>query len=250
MNNIMNKLKVSPRRKDLLVVVLITLVSVYSFLVAWNEISLPDEISVIPYRVVQKAEAATEEKEKLRLFDSLKTVINSYLVKKPGNTYLNYYLAYAYARLNDYQNSIAINRKNLSRLDSTKDKELYTNSKMELARCHYLIGVKLMEQGDSARGMSSILQSFTYVPYYPSAVQTIALWDISNNRVDSANKMLAESLRVNPQNVELLNMSGYVYYLEKDFKQAESFLMQAYKLDPGNVDTNKFLGLIRDQSAK
>jgi tetratricopeptide (TPR) repeat protein len=250
MNNIINKLKVSPRQKDLFLVVLISLVAVYAFVFAWSETTFSDDITVMPFRVIQRAERTTDEHEKLRIYDSLKTAINSYLVKKPGNIYLNYYVAYIYSRTNDYQNAIATYRKNLSKLDSTRDKEVYAASKIDLAKCLYLNGVNLMAQGDSARGVSSLLQSFFYVPYYPSAVVTIAQLDINNNRPDSAKKMLAESLRVNPQNVALLNMSGYVYYLDGDLKQAESFLTQAYKLDPGNVDTNKFLTLIRNQSAK
>src|SRR5262245_53361619 len=87
----MSKLKVSPRQKDVFLVVLISLVSIYSFLVAWSETSFSDDITVMPLRVIQRAERMTDEQEKLRLYDSLKTAINSYLVKKPGNIYLNYF---------------------------------------------------------------------------------------------------------------------------------------------------------------
>jgi cytochrome c-type biogenesis protein CcmH/NrfG len=250
MKNIINKLKVSRPQKDLFVILLISFVSIYSFFVAWNQTSFSDDVPVALLRVIQSTERIPDQHEKLRVYDSLRTVINSYLVKKPTNIYLNYFLAYLYAQENDYPKAITAYRNNLSRLDSVKNNEIYSGSKVALARCHYLNGVKLIAQGDSALGVSSILQSFIYVPYYANAVVTIAQLDINNNRADSGKKMVAESLKVNPKNVELLNTSGYIYYVEGDFKQAESFFMQAYKLDPGNVEANKFLTLIKDQSAK
>jgi len=67
------------------------------------------------------------------------------------------------------------------------------------------------------------------------------------NKIDSAKKILAEYIKINPTSPGLYDMLGYAYYSENNLKEAENYYLQAYKLDPNDIDANKFLKLIKNK---
>jgi tetratricopeptide (TPR) repeat protein len=90
-----------PKAKIYFIIILFSTVCLYLFYIAWKEPTFPDEISVIPVRIIKTAQNIKEKDKQVQVYDSLKIVLNSILLKKPNNDSLIYYLGYAYILTNE-----------------------------------------------------------------------------------------------------------------------------------------------------
>jgi len=246
----MANLKILSDVRFRLLIFLISAISLYSFYVAWKQPTVPDDISFIAAKMIILAQKTKDKERQVQLYDSLKNLLDSSLSKRPNDVKLNYYMASYCILQKDYQKAISINVENLSKIDSVEYEALYFDTKLQTAMSYYYVGLNMLENKDTIGAINTMQKSFDYVLYYPSAVMKLSLINIENNKTDLARKMLVEGIKRNPGNTGLINMMGYAYYRENNFREAENYFLQTYKIEPKNIDANKFLTLIKEQSAK
>jgi len=231
-----------------LLLLLFSFLGLSLFYVTWKEPTLPDEISLIPMKLIDAAQKIKDKDKQLQFYDSIKGVIRSTLQKKPNDPTLQFYLGYIYTLTENYTTAISIHLDNMKTIDSIANKITYGNSKNEIARNYYLNGIKLLESKNVNEGVISLNKSFNYVPYFAPSSIKLAILNIDNNKIDSAKKMLTESIRLNPQDPVLYNILGYAFFKENNLKESENYFSKAHELDPNNEDANKFLNMIRNQT--
>jgi tetratricopeptide (TPR) repeat protein len=66
----------------------------------------------------------------------------------------------------------------------------------------------------------------------------------ANNSYDAILNVIADAIRLEPENVELNYIAGYSYENANDIKRAKEYYNNVLRLDPNNYESNLALGLI------
>jgi Tfp pilus assembly protein PilF len=83
----------------------------------------------------------------------------------------------------------------------------------------------------------------------PATLTAYGQWLIKNGSLEMAETVLTEARKANPENLNLLILSGVAARMNKKMKPAEDHFMEALRLSPGNGDTlNQLALLLIDQA--
>jgi Tfp pilus assembly protein PilF len=83
----------------------------------------------------------------------------------------------------------------------------------------------------------------------PATLTAYGQWLIKNGSIEKAETVLAEARKANPENLNLLILSGVAARMNKKMKPAEDHFMEALRISPGNGDTlNQLALLLIDQA--
>jgi tetratricopeptide (TPR) repeat protein len=232
------------KNNPILFLVLFSATCLCIFYISWKEPTYPDDLSLIPIRMILRAQNTTDKEKQAALYDSIKTQINYLMQEKDADTTLKFYLAYTYTQTNNLDSALSIHLENLKHIDSVRCKDIYSKTKSELARNYFLEGLKFMNAKEADKGLQAFNQSFIYVPYFAASVANIAQHQIDNGAIDSAKVMINESIKLFPDKAFLYNVLGYAYYKENNFPESKNCFQRSLELSPNDEYATTMLNIL------
>jgi DNA-binding winged helix-turn-helix (wHTH) protein/Flp pilus assembly protein TadD len=117
----------------------------------------------------------------------------------------------------------------------------------QLAEAHAALAyVKFVYDWDWSGAEDSFKKAIELNPNYPTAHQWYAEFLASRERFDQAERELDAARRLEPNNIALNAVSGWILYLKRDYDAAINKHRQTIELDPNFFLTHMFLALALD----
>ena len=105
-----------------------------------------------------------------------------------------------------------------------------------LADAHYHLGNIYSEQKQFSRAEAAYQRAIDFQPSSARAYERLAhLYGVQGIHLDKAVELAKKSVKLRPDSATYFNTLSWIYYLKKDYKNAESAVKKALTLQPENT---------------
>lgn len=105
----------------------------------------------------------------------------------------------------------------------------------DMAEAYYFLGKIYVEQNQFKLAESAYLRAIEIQPSFHRAYERIAhLYGQTGSRINQAVELAEKAVEFQPNSAVYLNTLSWLYYINKDYMQAENAIKKALVLQPDN----------------